>query len=68
VSWHQTLSSIERKTDLPQDRPRRLTDTARREAGLKVIGTWNCWCGRERLHGWTGKDAGEPHPRREATA
>jgi hypothetical protein len=63
MSWHPTLSSIERKTDLPQDHPRPLSATARREAQLKVIGTWNCWCGQARFHDWPGKAAGRPHPR-----
>jgi hypothetical protein len=40
VSWHPTLSSIERAADLPQDRPRPVTAAQRREAELKVIGTW----------------------------
>jgi hypothetical protein len=68
VSWHPTLSSIERKTDLPQDRPRPLTDTQRREAKLKSIGTWDCWCGLERFHDWPGKGDGKPHPRQRAEA
>jgi hypothetical protein len=63
VSWHPTLSSIERATDVPQDRPRPVTDAARREDALKVIGTWNCWCGEGSSHDWPGKAAGEPHPR-----
>jgi len=63
MSWHPTLSSIERKSDLPQDRPRAVTDAQRREAALPVIGTWNCWCGQKRGHGWPGKDDGKPHPR-----
>jgi hypothetical protein len=63
MSWHPTLSSIERATDRPQDRPRPLTDTAWREARMKAIGTWYCWCGRQRPHEWPGKADGEPHPR-----
>jgi hypothetical protein len=63
MSWHPTLSSIERATDRPQDRPRPVTDTARREAALKVAGTWDCWCGQGYLHDWPGKAGGEPHPR-----
>jgi hypothetical protein len=68
MSWHPTLSSIERRSDLPQDRPHPVTDTARREAALRVIGTWNCWCGQVPSHGWPGKDNGKPHPRREVPA
>jgi hypothetical protein len=63
MSWHPALSSIERRTDLPQDRPRPLTGTARREAALKVIGTWSCWCGQRPSHDWPGKDDGKAHPR-----
>jgi hypothetical protein len=64
MAWHPTLSSIERKTDLPQDRPRPVTDTQRREAALKSIGMWeDCWCGKPYPHGWPGKDGGAPHPR-----
>ena len=65
MAWHPTLSSIERVTDLPQDRPRPLTDTQWREARLEVTGTWDCWCGELRDHDWPGKDDGKPHPRRE---
>ena len=63
MGWHPTLSSIERKTDLPQDRARPVTDTQRRETALEVIGGGDCWCGQPDLHGWAGKDAGAPHPR-----
>lgn len=66
MSWHPTLSSIERRSDLPQDRPRPVTDTRRREAMLEVIGTWYCWCGQAPAHDWPGKAAGKPHPRRSA--
>jgi hypothetical protein len=65
MSWHPTLSSIERRSDLVQDRPRPLTDTAWREAALKVIDTGGCWCGEQWPHDWPGKDDGKPHPRRE---
>lgn len=64
MGWHQTLSSIERRTDLPQDRPRPVTDAQKRESALKSIGTWDCWCGRRNGHDWPGKDNGKPHPRR----
>lgn len=63
MSWHPTLSSLERAADLPQDRPRPVTAAQLREAELKVIGTWDCWCGKQRLHDWPGKAAGHPHPR-----
>lgn len=63
MSWHPTLSSIERKPDRPQDRPRPVTDTQKREGALQVIGTWCCWCGQERFHDWPGKGDGVPHPR-----
>ena len=64
MAWHPTLSSIERRTDLPQDRPRPVTNTQRREAALKSIGRReDCWCGQRRPHGWPGKDDGTPHPR-----
>jgi hypothetical protein len=67
MSWHPTLSSIERRTDRPQDRPRPVTDAQRAADALEVIGSLDCcWCGKERLHDWPGKDAGEPHPRKEA--
>jgi len=63
MSWHPTLSSIERKSDLPQDRPRPVTDTQRREAALEVIGTWDyCWCWQRYDHDWPGRISGEPHP------
>lgn len=65
MSWHPALSSTERATDLPQDRPRPVTDAQRRETGLKVTGTRDCWCGREPFHGWPGKDNGKPHPGRQ---
>jgi hypothetical protein len=71
MSWHPTLSSIERRTDLPQDRPRPLTDDQRRVAAMQALGslgTWDCWCGMERDHDWPGKDDGKPHPRREVLA
>lgn len=68
MGWHPTLSSIERKTDLPQDRPRPVTGTQRRETALKVIGTWSCWCGQQRDHDWPGRGDGEPHPRGRAEA
>jgi hypothetical protein len=64
MSWHPTLSSIERKTDRPWDRPPPLTDTQRAEAAApRWIGTWDCWCGQPRPHDWPGKSAGQPHPR-----
>ena len=64
MGWHPTLSSIERKTDLPQDRPRPVTDLQRRESALKSIGPWeNCRCGELRGHPWPGSDSGAPHPR-----
>ena len=66
MAWHPTLSSIERKTDRPQDRPRPVTDTQRRETALEPIGSGDCWCGQPYRHGWPGKDAGAPHPRRAA--
>lgn len=65
MGWHPTLSSIEGKTDRHQDRPRPVTDTQRREAALRSIGTWDCWCGLQKDHDWPGKDAGKPHPRGE---
>jgi hypothetical protein len=68
MTWHPTLDNLERKTDRPQDRPRPVTDTARREDALQVIGTWFCWCGERRPHDWLGKDDGRPHPRREVPA
>lgn len=64
MSWHPTLGSIERQSDLPQDRPRPVTGAQRREAALKVTGGGTCWCGQERDHDWPGKDDGTPHPRR----
>ncbi len=63
MAWHPTLSSIERKTDLPQDRPRPVTDAQRREAALEPIGSGDCWCGQPCPHGWPGRDVGAPHPR-----
>ena len=64
MAWHPTLSSIERKTDLPQDRPRPVTGTQRREAALMPVGSWeNCWCGEPIGHSWPGSDDGAPHPR-----
>jgi len=51
MSWHPTLSSIERKTDLPQYRPRPITDTQLCEAALKPIGSGDCWCGHNSIHG-----------------
>jgi hypothetical protein len=67
VSWHPALSSIERATDRPQDRPRPLTDTQRAEGSLKVIGLFErCWCGSGYQHDWPGKNTGSPHPRTEA--
>jgi hypothetical protein len=63
VSWHPTLSSIERETDRPQDRPRPVTDQARRESALKVIGVFHhCWCGEPHPHDWPGQANGAPHP------
>lgn len=62
MGWHPTLSSIERKSDLPQDRPRPVADAQKIESALPVIGTWSCWCGQRRPHDWPGKDDGEPHP------
>lgn len=67
MAWHPTLSSIERKTDLPQDRLRPVTDTQRREDAMSAagpLGMWeDCWCGQPYQHGWPGKDAGASHPR-----
>ena len=69
MTWHPTLSSIERVTDLPQDRPRPVTDTQRREAALKTISAfWDrCWCGQPYQHDWPGKAERVPHPRDGAT-
>lgn len=58
-----TLEQLERRPDTPQSRPRPVTDTARRESALAVIGTWSCWCGEPRGHDWPGKDGQAPHPR-----
>lgn len=67
MSWHPTLSSLERKADRPQDRPRPVTETQEREGNLKVIGDFGrCWCYREYQHDWPGKADGSPHPRTEA--
>ena len=67
MGWHPTLSSIERKTDLPQDRPRPVTDLQRRETALEPIGMWDrCWCGEPVGHDWPGSDSGAPHPRGKA--
>jgi hypothetical protein len=64
VKWRPTLSSIERRTDRPQDRPRPVTETQRAETALPVAGLWDrCWCGAPDKHDWPGKDAGQPHPR-----
>ena len=66
MTWHPTLSSIERGTDLPQDRQRPVTATQRREDAMSEagsIGTRDCWCGGPYRHDWPGKDAGIPHPR-----
>jgi len=64
MAWHPTLSSIERKTDLPQDRPRPVTGTQRRESALMPVGSWeNCLCGEPFQHPWPGSDDGAPHPR-----
>ena len=64
MTWHPTLSSIERRTDLAQDRPRPVTETQEREAALKVIGLFeHCWCGSPYQHDWPGKADGGPHPR-----
>jgi hypothetical protein len=63
VSWHPTLGSIERRTDLPQDRPRPLTDAQWAAGRLGVIGGGSCWCGDVWPHDWPGKADGEPHPR-----
>ena len=71
MTRHPTLDSIERRTDRPQDRPRhRLTPEQARVEAERVnppLGTFtDCWCGLPRDHDWPGKDAGHPHPRREA--
>jgi hypothetical protein len=66
VTWHPSLSSIERKTDLPQDGPRPVTDTQRREDAMSKagsIGGGDCWCGEPYQHDWPGKDTRMPHPR-----
>ena len=68
MSWHPTLSSIERESDVPQDRPRPVTDAQRREAALKVIGSWSCWCGQQRGQDWPGKGSGTAHPRGKQAA
>lgn len=69
MSWHPTLSSIERRTDLPQDRPRPVTGAQWREGRLKSIGSWElCYCGLPDPHGWPGRDQGVPHPRGEYAA
>ena len=69
MAWHPTLSSIERRTDLPQDRPRPVTDTQRREDAMSAagsIGMWEkCWCGQPYQHDWPGKNSRAPHPRAE---
>jgi hypothetical protein len=64
MAWHPTLSSIERETGRPQDRPRPVTDTQRREAALATIGTYEeCWCGLPAGHAWEGQADGAAHPR-----
>jgi len=65
MTWHPTLSSIERGADRPQDRPRPVTDTQRRESALKTASAfWDrCWCGGTYQHDWPGKAAGASHPR-----
>lgn len=62
MSWHPTLSTIERRPDLAQNRPRPVTDAQRREDALEVIGSGDCWCGRQFDHGWPGRADGRPHP------
>ncbi len=63
MTTYPTLEQIERRPDGPQTRPRRVTDTQRRESALKVIFGPGCWCGEPYGHDWPGKDAGAPHPR-----
>ena len=64
MGWHPTLDDLDRRDDRPWTRPRRVTDTARRETRTPVIGTFDvCWCGQARDHDWPGKDSGQPHPR-----
>jgi hypothetical protein len=63
MSWHPTLGSIERRTDLPWNRPRPATDAQWAEGRLEVIGGGSCWCGEGYPHDWLGKADGEAHPR-----
>lgn len=71
MSWHPTLSWIDRQPDRPQDRPRPVTAEQRRVAAMNAkaaLGTFDCWCGLPRPHDWPGKAAGAAHPRREAVS
>jgi hypothetical protein len=63
MTWHPTLSSIERATDRAQDRPRPATDAQRAAGRLEIIGGGGCWCGEGYPHDWPGKVGGSPHPR-----
>jgi hypothetical protein len=53
MAWHPTLDNMESKR--PQDRPRPVTDTQRREDAMRAAGAisafWDrCWCGRPYQH------------------
>jgi hypothetical protein len=66
MSWHPTLDDIERRTDGPQDQPRRGGSKTPNLPLLGVAG--GCWCGDLIGHDWPGKGDGAPHPREAVPA